>query len=335
MRYVVVNSLLAIMLCLSSHTYAQNIDGHWFGVGIIQTAKQSNSYLTEMIVRQKGKLVWGEFLYYFKDSLVRTPIKGSYDRRNGKLNVNPIPIIYYKSPTARNSIECKMSGFFRLVASKTESVLQGSLMSDAEHKYTVPSINFKLKKSNDTSYLAMSDDIETDGNNPSMVPAPLKFMFTELNKKSIDSIKAAGKMVDFLKPNPVIPESPATSNIIEAYNRREKPLTREIQVNNSTLRLELYDNGEIDNDSISVFFNDKMILPGSKLDLAPIKLTIQLDSSMAYSELSMFALNLGNIPPNTALLVLYDGNMRYEVFLSSDLNRSATLRLRKKPKPNK
>ena len=139
-------------------------------------------------------------------------------------------------------------------------------------------------------------------------------------------------MVDFLKPNPVIPESPATSNIIEAYSRREKPLTKEILVNNSTLRLELYDNGEIDNDSISVFFNDKMILPGSKLDLAPIKLTIQLDSTMAYSELSMFALNLGNIPPNTALLVLYDGNIRYEVFLSSDLNRSATLRLRKKAK---
>jgi hypothetical protein len=225
-----------------------------------------------------------------------------------------------------------MSGFFRLVASKTESVLQGSLMSDAEHKYTVPSINFRLKKSNDTSYLAMSDDIETDGGNATMVPAPLKFMFTELNKKSIDSIKAAGKMVNFLKPNPVIPVSSATSNIVEAYNRREKPLTKEIQVNNSTLRLELYDNGEIDNDSISVFFNDKMILPGSKLDLAPIKLTIQLDSTLAYSELSMFALNLGNIPPNTALLVLYDGNMRYEVFLSSDLSRSATLRLRKKPK---
>ena len=75
-----------------------------------------------------------------------------------------------------------------------------------------------------------------------------------------------------------------------------------------------------------------MILPQSMLNLTPIKLNIQLDSSLAFNELSMVAINLGTIPPNTALLVLYDGNIRYEVFLSSDLNKSATLRLRKKRK---
>jgi hypothetical protein len=334
MRPVILTTLLAAMLCMSSYAVAQNIDGHWFGVGIIQTPKQNNSYLTEMIVRQKGKQVWGEFLYYFKDSLVKTPIKGSYDRKTGRLKIIPLPIIYYKSPSARNSIECMMSGYFRLVASKTESVLQGSLLSDAEHKYTVPSINFRLKKSNDTTYLAMSDDdLGTDPEKPTMVPAPLKFMYNELNKRSIDSMKAANKMVAFLKPTGPAPVNFENTKTIELYQKREKNVAREILVTNSTLRVELFDNGEIDNDSISVFFNDTLILPGSMLNLKPIKLTIQLDSTLAYNELSMFALNLGNIPPNTALLVLYDGSKRYEIFLSSDLSRSATLRLRrKKPK---
>jgi hypothetical protein len=39
----------------------------------------------------------------------------------------------------------------------------------------------------------------------------------------------------------------------------------------------------------------------------------------------MYAENLGEIPPNTALMVVNDGEKRYEVRISSDLKNSGTI----------
>ena len=44
----------------------------------------------------------------------------------------------------------------------------------------------------------------------------------------------------------------------------------------------------------------------------------------------MFADNLGAIPPNTALMIISDGKKRYEARLTSNLEKSATIRIKKK-----
>ncbi len=325
--------ILIALLFTSSASYSQNVNGHWYGIGILQDVKNAyNSYLTELVIRQKGKTISGEFLYYFKDSLMKVPIKGSFDKADRRLTIKPFSVIYYKSPSARNSIDATMSGYFRLVASKTGSVLQGSLLPDEEHRYTIPEISYRLKHSNDTIDLVMKEDEP-----PLPVQKPV-FIYPTKPVAATPLIVVKAKPIDTPFVSPAIPLviatpiMPVNTAVIENFYKREKEITRVIEVNNSTLRMEIFDNGEIDNDSISVFFNNAMILPESKLDLQPIKLNIQLDSTREFNELGMLAVNLGNIPPNTALLVLYDGNIRYEIFLSSDLNRSAVLRIKKKKK---
>jgi hypothetical protein len=57
---------------------------------------------------------------------------------------------------------------------------------------------------------------------------------------------------------------------------------------------------------------------------------IPLDSSKEVNEITMFADNLGSIPPNTALMIVNDGKKRYEVRLTSNLEKSATIRFKKK-----
>ena len=113
----------------------------------------------------------------------------------------------------------------------------------------------------------------------------------------------------------------------EVFAKRERIFTKEVEVTNNKIKLEFYDNGAIDNDSISVFVNNKIVIQKSKLDYAPIKLDIKLDESLPYNEISMFAENLGQIPPNTALLVIYDGNKRYDILLTSDFTKNATIKL--------
>ena len=202
------------------------------------------------------------------------------------------------SPNVKNSIDCNMSGSFTLLASKTESVLTGRLFGDEDLKYTIPDINLRLTKSNDTAYLVMKDDE------------------SEVKK---DTVIAS-------KPKPTETEITA----LDAFNQRGKVIAKELLVINSKLRLEIYDNGEIDYDSVSLFLNNKQILPKAMLNHKAIRLTIELDPNLEVNELSMFAENLGMIPPNTAALILYDGNTRYETMLTSDLSKSATLRIRRK-----
>jgi hypothetical protein len=47
----------------------------------------------------------------------------------------------------------------------------------------------------------------------------------------------------------------------------------------------------------------------------------------------MFADNLGSIPPNTALMIVNDGRKQYDIRLTSNLQKNATIRIRRKTKP--
>ena len=48
--------------------------------------------------------------------------------------------------------------------------------------------------------------------------------------------------------------------------------------------------------------------------------------------LTLYAENLGRYPPNTGLLVVYDGETRHQVRFSADLNQNASIIFRRKRK---
>ncbi len=86
----------------------------------------------------------------------------------------------------------------------------------------------------------------------------------------------------------------------------------------------------MDGDSISVFFNKKLITFNRKLSARAVHFMIGLDTTKEVNEISMFADNLGSIPPNTALMLVYDGKKRYEVRMSSSLQKNASVLIRRK-----
>jgi hypothetical protein len=116
---------------------------------------------------------------------------------------------------------------------------------------------------------------------------------------------------------------PITLSRIAQSAFREIP---EINVDTGQIRLDFYDNGQIDNDSISVRINDQMVLTHQKLGLTPITAIIKIDLNNTFQEVEMIAENLGSIPPNTALLIITAGKKRYELFMSSSTQKSAKVR---------
>ncbi len=100
----------------------------------------------------------------------------------------------------------------------------------------------------------------------------------------------------------------------------------EIAVDTGEIRLDFYDNGQIDGDSITVLVNKKVILSHQLLTAKPITTFIRVDLNNTFQEVEMVAENLGSIPPNTALLIITAGEKRYRLFLSSSETKSAMIR---------
>lgn len=287
----------------SSSLYSQSVNGYWYGVGSVQTGRENapgtkDNYLAELQLHQKGKTVKGKLNYYFKDSLFVNNIEGTFDAGNRRLILHRMPVIFYGSTDIRNGVDCYMTGDFTLRISKIESVLSGVLLSDEVHRYVAAPIQFSFKKSTDTA----------------------AFVLTKEPDEPSDSVS--------------LPKSGSVKTPVEIeYEKRELNITKEITVSSPIINLELYDNGIIDYDSVTVFVNGKVILPKSMLSHKAIKLAFRIDEKLAYTDVSMFANNEGMVPPNTAALILYDGNKRYEIQMSSSLSKTAFIRLRKE-KPN-
>ncbi len=93
-----------------------------------------------------------------------------------------------------------------------------------------------------------------------------------------------------------------------------------------SLKLTLYDNGEVDGDTVSVLLNGKVIMGKKGLSTTPITETIYMTEELGDSlQMIMYAENLGSIAPNTGLLIVQDGRDRYEIRFSGDLNKNAAI----------
>jgi hypothetical protein len=109
---------------------------------------------------------------------------------------------------------------------------------------------------------------------------------------------------------------------------RENELVQTLLVSNAEISVRLYDNGEVDNDTISVYLDGKAIISNKRLSTTPITLSLKLDEENPEHVLVMVAENLGRIPPNTSLMIVQDGDKRYQVSITSTEQKNAMVRFR-------
>jgi hypothetical protein len=122
-------------------------------------------------------------------------------------------------------------------------------------------------------------------------------------------------------------EEASPSPSVSLRGNRKIEIVRALVFDTSSVRIELYDNGQVDGDTISIYLNQKMVLYKKGLTGKPVTIDIPIYKSIEY-EMVMFAENLGTIPPNTALMVMTAGRKKYELHLSSNTQKSAAVRFR-------
>lgn len=132
-------------------------------------------------------------------------------------------------------------------------------------------------------------------------------------------------------PNPLtIPARDTTIITVPPdLNSREKIELKVIEVNSLVLEATLFDNGVFDGDTVSLFLNKQVLLSKQEVNTRGTKFKIPIDSA-ADNELLMYAENLGTIPPNTGLLIIYDGATRHEINLLSTLKTNGVITIRRK-----
>ena len=101
----------------------------------------------------------------------------------------------------------------------------------------------------------------------------------------------------------------------------------EIKVDTGTIRLDFYDNAQIDGDSITVLVDKQVVLTHQRLSGKPVTAYVRIDLNNTFHEIEMVAENLGSIPPNTAILIITAGKDRHLLSLSSSETKSARVRI--------
>ncbi len=71
-------------------------------------------------------------------------------------------------------------------------------------------------------------------------------------------------------------------------------------------------------------------MPKVGLSTNAVKKTIDTKAAGDSIQLIMYAESLGSLPPNTGLLIVYDGADRYEIRFSGDMQKSSAIIFRRK-----
>ncbi len=333
-------SLFIYVAVAPLRTTAQSVSGKWYGVGYVDVPEATNNYLCELLLTQSGNTVTGEFNYYFRNGYFSNKVKGTFKLDSRYLNLSLVPVMYNHTVNTLVGVDCPMHGEFSLRISRTETALTGNFLSDDLHKYTCAplKINFKLQPKEEPTlkerieHVAKEDTLEEEA-----VPMPQKRDTTQhevVKTLTPPQPSTAAPTTIQAVITPVAIDKKIEEDAKNKLRMRSNNLVRTLDVTDDSVRIDLYDNAELDYDTVTVFYNQKVVQYKRMLDTRqPIRFYVHVDSIAANNDLVMYAENLGLIPPNSAIMIITDGEHRYEISLTSDYQRNAAVRLKKGYKP--
>lgn len=354
MRFV----LTVFVLVFVMQGYAQKLTGQW--TGGFQSGSDMLGGQTEYVLELEisGTEVAGYSYTYFniggKRCYVICRLQGEYEKQSKSILVKEVEKV--KSNTPPDFRDCLQTHSLTYMKSEGKEVLVGKWkptyekdncgvgQTELERKQLV-----KVVPQNTTPPVASKTNPAPKNTKPPTAAKPIPktsappVAKTTTPKTATAAPKPKPAAPKTTPPVAITPKKPQTiektvpsiekpkapSTIsgpdISKFDRRSRQIIKTVEVDSKTFRVELYDNGQIDGDTISLYMNGKLMVSRQRLSTTPISLSINLDDTKE-NELIMYAENLGTIPPNTALMVVTVGDKRYEVNISSSEQTNGAVR---------
>ncbi len=156
---------------------------------------------------------------------------------------------------------------------------------------------------------------------------------TEKEEKSLPGVKPVRKdtaMAVSKQPANKVPaitqpalQSPLSPVLPPVLLQRENQVLKKLTTAAGEMQIDLYDNGQVDGDTVTIYHNNIILISRAGLSEKPISFKIMVDEKQPHHELVMVANNLGSIPPNTSLMIIRINGKRYDVFISSSEQKNA------------
>lgn len=328
----------------TDHSYQKkvNFDGQWRGgfdeTSVSYAGDYSTVYVLELTT--EASKIFGYSYTYFnggpKKYYTICRVTGSLDRSNNELVVTEVERIKYNTPPEFQN--CFQTHRLRYEKEEDDTeVLKGTWAAAPGQpgncgsgptllsRKIVNRLPFGLKPKENID-IAKAPQKKSSPVKPP-VAAPKK-VTPPVAKKAPAETPAPEKVIKISPEKQEIETKPIIKNIAPLPRKletRRNDIVKSIEIESHTFQLDFYDNGEIDGDSISVFYNGKLLLSHKRLSDVPITLKLELDKNVDENIVTMYAENLGSIPPNTAVMIVTDGDKRYEVRLSSDTEKSGSV----------
>ena len=135
-----------------------------------------------------------------------------------------------------------------------------------------------------------------------------------------------------IKPTaPIVAGKNDNEAAVKKMTNRKRTEAAHVEINVRHIEIKVYDDGVVDGDSVSIFYNGRLIAGKKRLTEKPIIIPLDLDEDTNRHEITLFAENVGSIPPNTALIIVTAGDKRYELRSSETLDTNAVLVFEYKP----
>lgn len=143
-----------------------------------------------------------------------------------------------------------------------------------------------------------------------IVAAPSTYVDDEISKAEI--LKALDSLATLKKEQ---------ERIVEYLTKRINKKPIDVFVSSDSVTIEIYDNAIHDKDSVSIIFNNRIIVDKQELKVnKPIRFKLKVDKNKKFNEMIMVAENLGAEPPNTAVMFVTEKNgRRQQIMLSTDM----------------
>ena len=337
---------------------AQKLSGQW--IGSFTSKEDPSDAQTEYVLEMEvsGNNITGYSYTYFpiagKRYFVICKLKGNYEAGSKSLTVTETEKIKSNTPPDfQNCLQIHSLTYFKQGNKETLEGKWGP--AEKGNNCGTGSSVFErklLEKIKPTETVKATDLPKQSVKKPnSSVPAvPISKQATAQTKPTITAKTTQKKILPRnpieQKPAPSIDEKKTDEKIIsieeprkmkenfappkEKISNRTYQILKTIEIEDEKITIDIYDNGQIDGDTVSIYLNDKLLVSKKRLTAKPINIQLNLDDENDVYDIIMYAENLGSIPPNTALMIVQVKNKRYEINVTSTEQTSGAVRFKLK-----
>jgi len=327
------------LLLLTTTLQAQKLTGIWRGYfsaasGIFREDAEEEMYKYEVQIDQQTDNSVKGVTYSYKSTVFygKSTLQGIYTASSKNLILKELKLVELK--IGSNSEPCLMTCYLDYVKIGKLEVLQGNFIStNAKNKKDCGSGKVYLERVSKSDFELEDFLAHPKPQAPITQQKPVvkpSIIDSENSKKKKDSNLELPKVNDIVAPNDV-KKSVNTNPQPKVLVNRENFLIKRIISTEANVKVELFDNGTIDNDTISLYHNNEQVIKKGKLNYQPLTYSFNCGNQAVAHELILVAENLGEIPPNTAIMVVTIGKKRQEIFLTSDEKKNAKIIIDYKP----